>query len=255
MGDRDMTEEWPRYQKRWTDLSLKELVNFSRWMNEVLGYHPTVIGGWAVYFYNRRGLGSRDIDVLLPSWEIKHRVIDLYLKNNGYELREKAFGVAEWFKHLIPGDQSSETYLDVCTLQDRNLVHGSDAEIPWAIATEWQRSVKVEGKYDIYIPSPEPLLVLKAKAAWDRAYDIRSGGESEFLRDKLRKDRFDIASLLANTDQDTKLLISIVTKHGFAKMFDDAVSRALDDDQVAEQAGSKEFDRAKAAYKKVIGNL
>jgi hypothetical protein len=95
-----------RYNEKWMDLSLAELENFARWMNDILGYHPTIIGGWAVYFYNP-SMGSIDIDVILPSWEMRDRIINMYLKNNGYELREKAFGESEWVKLLEPDNPDS----------------------------------------------------------------------------------------------------------------------------------------------------
>ena len=110
-----MIEPFGRYKKKWTDLTLKELKNFVKWMNDILGYHPIIIGGWAIYFYSPK-MGSRDVDVVLPSWEMRDRIINSYLKNNGYEQRQIAFGVNEWIKLLDPEDPTSETYLDVCTL-------------------------------------------------------------------------------------------------------------------------------------------
>ncbi len=205
-------------------------------MNEILCYHPIIIGEWAVYFYNQGGLGSRDIDVLLPNWEMRDRVINTYLVNNGYELREKAFGEAEWVKFLEPGNTESETYLDVCTLQDKNIVHGRGSEIPWSIATEWQRDLKIEGT-NIFIPEPEPLLVLKAKAAWDRSYDLMKKGGDEFLRDKIRKDRFDILSILSNCEINQEIIIDIVSKFNFKECFDDTLVRALSEREVIERHG------------------
>jgi hypothetical protein len=251
MGDRDMNGEWPRYQKRWTDLSLKELANFAEWMNRMLGYNPTVIGGWAVYFYNPDGLGSRDIDVLLPSWEVKNRVADLYLRNNGYTLREKAFGVAEWIKFLEPGNESSETYLDICTVQDRNIVHGTEMELPWAIANRHQRKMNVGG-YDLYVPAPETLLLLKAKAAWDRAYDIRSGAGSDFLRDKVRKDRFDVLSLLANASVDLEWLHAMASEFRFTETLRNAVEMALGDDSVNGNPGIGNVQTAIRMGKEIV---
>jgi len=226
-----LNEIWKRYDRRLTDLSLKELVNFAEWMNRFLGYNPTIIGGWAVYLYNPRGLGSRDIDVLLPTWKIRDKVINVYMVNNEYELRERAFGVAEWVKLLEPGNPESESYIDVCTLQDKNLVHGRQTEIPWSIATKWQRSKRVE-QGEIFIPEPESLLVLKAKAAWDRSYDIMKGGGDSFLRDKVRKDRFDILSLLSTCQMKQEIIDEIVSEYEFKACFKDALLRAISDQDV-----------------------
>lgn len=222
-----MIEPWGRYAKKWTELSLKELKNFARWMNDILGYHPTIIGGWAVYLYNP-GMGSIDIDTVLPTREIRDRVINTYLKSNGYELRERAFGESEWVKLLEPGNPESETYLDVCTLQDKNIVHGKDIKIPWSIAIEWQRSIKIDD-VEIYIPEPEPLLVLKVKAAWDRSYDIEKIGGSPFLKDKFKKDRLDILSLLSKCELNQDIINKIILKYKFKECFEDTLSRTISD--------------------------
>jgi hypothetical protein len=237
------------------DLSLKELENFAKWMNDILGYQPTIIGGWAVYFYNPT-LGSIDIDVLLPTWEMRDRIINKYLKNNGYELREKAFGEAEWVKLLETDNPDSDTYLDVCTIQDKNLVHGKDIEVPWSIAFEWQKSKKVKSG-EIYIPDPEPLLVLKVKAAWDRSYDIEKSGGSLFLKDKLSKDRLDILSLISNCDIRQDIIKEIVLRYEFKGCFEDALGRIISDQLVLDRLDfeGEKIKNLKDRVKSIIDNL
>ncbi|MBN1539143.1 MAG: hypothetical protein JW939_03290 [Candidatus Thermoplasmatota archaeon] len=219
---------WARYDEKWTRLSFDEMINFSRWMNDLIGYFPTIVGGWAVFMYNQRGFGSRDIDVVIPTREMKGRVIDRYLMNNGYQVRKKAFGEMEWIKELEPGNPSSETYLDVCTLEDRNIVHGTDIEIPWKIAHDHQVMKELDGTM-IYVPSPEALLILKVKAAWDRNHDIQIGGGTPFLQDKVRKDRFDIVSILKSCSLEKELTARMVNAHHFEVYFKDAVARAISD--------------------------
>ena len=232
-----------RYDKKWTELSFRELVNFARWMNKIIGYHPTVIGGWAVYLYHK-GLGSRDIDVVLPRRNIKDKVINMYLGNNGYEIRTKTFGEDEWIKYLEPGNTASEIYLDVCTFEDNNLVHGADIEIPWAIVNDGEKDIKVDNA-DLHIPAPEVLLILKVKAAWDRAYDISQGSSSDFLRDKLRKDRIDVISILLNCELNTKSISKNVRKYRFEKYFIDAISRVSGDDFALQHHGIRGEKRKK----------
>jgi hypothetical protein len=240
MGSGDLSEPMERYNEKWMDLSLTELENFAKWMNDILGYHPTIIGGWAVYFYNP-SLGSIDIDVVLPSWEMRDRVINKYLKNNGYELREKAFGEEEWVKFLEADNQDSETYLDVCTRQDKNMVHGRDIEVPWSIAFDHQREQKVKSA-DIFIPDPEPLLILKVKAAWDRNYDIEKTGGSPFLKDKVKKDRWDILSLLSHYEMDQEIINEILLGTEFKECFNDALGRAISDKDILNRLGFQEKD-------------
>ncbi len=238
-----MSELWGRYDNKWTELSLKELANFAKWMNEILGHHPIIIGGWAVYFYNPTGLGSRDVDVIFPTWEMRDRVATLYLVNNGYELKRRAFGEAEWIKLLEPDNPDSETYLDICTLQDKNLVHGRKLEIPWSIATRWRHSVTMEGE-EIFIPDPEPLLVLKVKAAWDRNYDLMKKGGDTFLSDKIRKDRFDILSILSKCEINRNIVAEIVLKHEFKELFVETLGRVFSDYEVIERHGFTEHEIA-----------
>lgn len=43
--------------------SHKELTEFVEWFNKHKGFHPIIIGGWAVYHYNPY-FESKDIDVV-----------------------------------------------------------------------------------------------------------------------------------------------------------------------------------------------
>jgi hypothetical protein len=165
---------------------------------------------------------------------MKHRVVDQYLANNGYKVVKKAFGEMEWIKELEPGNEDSITYLDVCTLEDLNIVHGSNVILPWDIALRWQILKNIDG-IEFYIPSPEPLLVLKAKAAWDRNSDIQTTGGNPFLRDKVVKDRFDILSILFNCELDKEIIYGILKETEFTRFFKDAVAKAISD-HVAREA-------------------
>jgi hypothetical protein len=224
-------------------------------MNDILGYHPIIIGGWAVYFYSPK-MGSRDIDVVLPSWEMRDRIINLYLKNNGYELRPIAFGEAEWVKLLDPEDSNSETYLDVCTLQDKNMVKGREIEVPWAIARDRQRGKELEGT-EIYIPDPEPLFVLKVKAAWDRYFKITKEGKNGFIKDKLKKDRYDIISLLSECQLKQEIINEITYEYEFKDCFEDALSRAISDQEVIDRFHfeNDKIKNIKDKVKEILENL
>jgi hypothetical protein len=223
-----LMDGWDRYSKSWTGLSFSELSAFSFWMNRFIGYSPTIIGGCAVHFYNPAGLGSTDIDVVLPDRNARDLIINKYLASSGYELRKRAFGESEWVKRLAAGERTIEHFLDVCTLQDKNPVHGRDIEVPWSIAMKNQRAQHI-GSSELFIPGPEPLLVLKLKAAYDRAYDIKVGGGSPYLKDKLQKDRFDIVSLLVKCSFDLKMLEGIISDAEFEECAHEALSRAVSD--------------------------
>ena len=219
-----------------TDLSFQELGRFAKWMNRFIGYSPSIIGGWAVHFYNPEGLGSTDIDVVLPDRNARDRVMTAYLAANGYKLRKRAFGESEWVKELVAGERRIEHYLDICTLQDGNPVHGRELEVPWSIAILDQRKVRI-GDSELFIPRPEPLLILKLKAAWDRAHDISAGGGTPYLRDKLGKDRFDILSLILKTRVDALKVRRLASANGFVECARDALSRAVSDRSAIDRHG------------------
>ncbi|MDO8537998.1 MAG: hypothetical protein Q7S21_03885 [archaeon] len=52
------------YDKEITQKSFKELESTIKWFN-IHGFHPIIIGGWVAYYYVK-GIGSRDIDLILP---------------------------------------------------------------------------------------------------------------------------------------------------------------------------------------------
>ena len=236
MGRGALNGGFERYSNDVTDLSFQELGRFAKWMNRFIGYSPSIIGGWAVHFYNPEGLGSTDIDVVLPNRNTRDQVVTAYLSTNGYVLRKRAFGESEWVKEFVVGERRIEHYLDICTLQDRNPVHGRDIEVPWAIGTRKQRKVLI-GESELFVPEPEPLLILKLKAAWDRAYDISSGGGTPYLRDKLGKDRFDIVSLLLRCKIEIGLVRRLASDSGFAGCAKDALSRAVSDRAALDRHG------------------
>jgi len=47
------------YYDEMTTATYKELLRVGGWFNRFAGYHPVIVGGWAVFHYNPKGLGSR----------------------------------------------------------------------------------------------------------------------------------------------------------------------------------------------------
>ena len=75
-------DEW--YRKEITEASYNELITLTKWINEIYGYYPFIIGGWAVYSYSK-SLGSRDIDIVFPTKESVEKVLMPYYKMRGYK--------------------------------------------------------------------------------------------------------------------------------------------------------------------------
>ena len=83
------------YYEEITKESYLELIELCKWLNEVYGHHPVIIGGWAVHFHYPT-LGSRDIDILFSERRLKHIVVDKYLSSHGY--RSEGIFTKEYFK-------------------------------------------------------------------------------------------------------------------------------------------------------------
>lgn len=210
------------YYEELSTATYQELGRVGQWFNRFVGYHPVLIGGWAVHYYNPAGLGSRDVDLVFPDRKIKDRVVNQYLMTQGYE-RERRSEFEEEYVLLVKTSKRVErVYLDVVTVQDANRVHGSDVELPWRLALDHNRPARI-GETDFYVPDPEILLLLKAKAALDREYDAKRAYDPFYLQQKSWKDYYDMASLLKHCEFDVRLIERILAKHGFESHFSKAV--------------------------------
>ncbi|MDG6962210.1 MAG: hypothetical protein JRN13_03050 [Nitrososphaerota archaeon] len=188
--------------------SYDELVSFIRHYR----HHgtPTIIGGWAVWFYNPY-FGSIDIDVVGPSYKGEfYRIIEEYEHTHGYQTAPTdLFGVeAIASKPIISeGKKVGDMEIDACSFEqpgagefheDRSLT------LPYSLCNEPgnKREVKIARDCVCYAPSKALLTMFKVKAYRDRSYDIRSKGATMnperlvWLRTKVAKDATDIIALL-----------------------------------------------------------
>jgi len=189
--------------------SYQELVSLLKWFS-LFGPIPTIIGGWAVYFYNSY-FGSIDIDIVGPSHQ--GRFIDLierYQRRHGYEFKPKdqlGLEVTTRKPVIKNGKVIGYMEIDACTFEDpkpRSFHEDSHKHLPYSLTAEkqYQTEVKLEEDAICYIPNKSLLLLYKIKAARDRAHDLRTKGTTmqpvqvERLRGKITKDRADIIALL-----------------------------------------------------------
>ena len=237
------------YYEEITTATYWELNRVGAWFNRLFGYHPVLVGGWAVFHYNPAGLGSRDVDLIFPDRRIKDRTVNQYMLTHGYE-RERRSEFEE--NYVLPVTTSrgvERVYLDVATVQDANRVHGADIELPWSLAYDHQVPAKV-GDTDFYVPSPEVLLLLKAKAALDREYDAKRVFDPFLLQQKAWKDYYDIASLLKTCEFDGGLIALLLGAHGFESHFRTAMSALSRKRSVMERHGMRWMD-----LRKKLGDL
>jgi len=180
---------------------------------------PTIIGGWAVYFYNSY-FGSVDIDLVSPSFRgCFSNIIERYQRVYGYEiLNVDILGLQIIARKPVISGSRLVGYIeiDACSTDDPNAPkfhENTDKQLPFSLCFEddYRREVKLSDKAYCYIPCKSLLLLYKLKALRDRTYDLKTKGailpEDRVirLRDKIVKDKADIIALLDSNPKDFKI--------------------------------------------------
>jgi len=189
--------------------SYDELVSLLKWFY-LFGPIPTIIGGWAVYFYNSY-FGSIDIDIVGPSHQGRFvELIERYERTHGYEsIARDQLGLEVTSRKPVIQNGRVIGYMEIgaCTFEDPksgNFHEDSNKQLKYSLTAkkQHQKEVKLEEDAICIIPSKPLLLLYKIKAARDRAYDLKTGGtimepaKLERLRGKVTKDRADLLALL-----------------------------------------------------------
>lgn len=209
------------YTNEITKASFKELINLTKWINEKYGYHPVVIGGWAVYFY-ARSLGSRDIDLVFPDRRSTDKVLILYYKTMGY--KSEGLFSKSYYKEIKTKKGSERIILDACSLSNKNILHeNKNVEIPWNLTVKYYDNWQIEKGINIQIPQKELLLMYKIKALCDRRYDLKhksiSTVDRDYINSKIWKDEHDIIEL-SKLNLDNDKLELLLNQNNFKKYFE-----------------------------------
>ncbi len=155
-----------------------------------------LIGGWAVHSYNA-WYGSIDIDLITDA-KGKKRLIDRLVNERGFE----RFRMGDDLRGLRKNVANNQwVIIDLGTRGKHDPFEGTGYYLDYTLLdgnVEWREVTR-----GAVLPVPErtTLLVLKAKAAWDRNYRLRNGTspDSAWEWGKLHKDRGDILALLDPT--------------------------------------------------------
>ncbi len=155
-----------------------------------------LIGGWAVHSYNA-WYGSIDIDLITDA-KGKKRLIDRLVNERGFE----RFRMDDDLRGLRKNVANNQwVIIDLGTRGKHDPFEGTGYYLDYTLLdgnVEWREVTR-----GAVLPVPErtTLLVLKAKAAWDRNYRLRNGTspDSAWEWGKLHKDRGDILALLDPT--------------------------------------------------------
>lgn len=240
------------YSRDITDETLKELVNFISWYNNVYGHEPLIVGGWAAWAYHG-GLGSKDIDVVFPGAAAKQMTLSSYFTSNGYaEKRDVDFFDFEFAKiRKTKGKQSVEVVVDAVSLDRFVTVSGTDVRIPWGLTEKHKRKHSFGKDAEAYIVDPELLLVYKIGALAGRDYLLRTGSLSRrrHYQSKLWKDARDVLGILENCTLDSRKV------HGFVDSCDlkDIIAPAFSiASSYLDTGQQKEFQRL---WKQLFSNI
>lgn len=188
--------------------SYRELINLLKYFRHFGS--PTVIGGWAVYFYNSY-YGSVDIDIVGPSMLGQfNSVLDNYVRDYKYTIIQlDDFGLQTTaHKDVFHGDEKvGAIEIDAATLEEKEAIkfHEDRSKVlPYSLCADDKLRIEVTIEKDCfcYIPSKTLLLLYKIKAWRDRAFDVRTKGATmladrlAWLQAKVAKDQSDIIAIL-----------------------------------------------------------
>ena len=178
------------------DASLAELAEIFHWVyaRENPEDPATVlIGGWAVYCYNP-WYGSVDIDLVTSAGTRQHLMRHLETERGFIRRRNPPFrnSVAK----ILPS--GGEIIIDFIPKNTKNRFEGRTEQCPLTLLHGRTAQKEIAPGFSVTIPERSLLLLLKMKAAWDRAYRIQEGisHNADWENGKLRKDRADILSLI-----------------------------------------------------------
>jgi len=198
-------DEW--YTKEITEASYKELIELTMWINTAYGYHPFIIGGWAVYSYTK-SLGSRDIDMVFPTKTSVEKVLMPYYQMRGY--KEEGVFSKSFYLEVKTEKGIEKIMLDACSLSNHNTLHeNKDIEIPWDLTQRYYQEWTMHKNAMVQVPHIELLLIYKIKALCDRRYDLHhtslSAINKSYINSKIWKDEYDITTLSKSTIDKEKI--------------------------------------------------
>jgi len=187
------------------DASLAELAEIYRWVHDRESTENPVtilIGGWAVYCYSP-WYGSIDIDLVTNAGTRQHLMRHLETTRGFIKRRNPPFRNS--VVKVIPPD--GEIIIDFIPKNEKNCFEGLDETCPMNLLNGRTFVKEISPAISVTIPERSLLLLLKLKAAWDRAYRVQEqkSDREDWEKGKLRKDRADILALIDPANGGTEL--------------------------------------------------
>lgn len=235
------------------EASLWELAEIYRWVHdrERPGDHVTVlIGGWAVYCYNP-WYGSIDIDLVTNAGTRQHLM--RYLENARGFVKRRNPPFRNSIVKIIPPD--GEIIIDFIPRNHSSCFEGRDETCPMSLLQGKTVLKEISPGFLVTVPERSLLLLLKLKAAWDRAHRIEehTSHDEDWEEGKLRKDRADILSLIDPTNGGTELdlmfLADMIHRYAFLT---EILTIIPDDRDALQMYGNMNRDAAQRAIGDVL---
>ncbi len=219
----------------------KEFETFVKWYNEKLGFHPIIIGGWAVDYYNDY-YGSKDVDVIFEAKRaIYETPLNQFLAVNGYKLAPRDDFTETFKKEVKAGKQTAEIDIDAADVTRANQFHANNKKsLPYSLCTKHciEVSKKVGDATLIYrVPRLELLTAYKIKAYHDRNFELTNPDNArqiQYYASKRDKDGSDIIALLdsKNTRNHARIkptvLNTLIQQHDMKKEAKEVLSMMLE---------------------------
>lgn len=227
------------YDKESTTASYAELKKLLQFLTDLGAPHPTIIGGWAVYAYEK-GSGSRDIDIVMVSEEdaIQH-LYNHYFPAHNFNVKKIGLFPDHWEKIVETNDGPRDIITDVF-YGDKNWkdVVNLGLEFSWGWTLEFQETRDIDG-LEIIVPKKELLLITKMMAAVARSKENDIAPHFR-LPPKISKDYQDVARMTigktldldfykeyakkSNADQYVNEFLSKYKQEEFSKILSDLKS-------------------------------
>lgn len=219
--------------------SFAELRFLIRWLEERSepGAPPEAIlvGGWAVYAYNPYQ-GSYDIDLVTNS-RTRKSLMYLLTSKRGFRKELDPFSGRKGV--VLETPRGRPIRIDFAYMSKEDTFEGRGDMLPMELVVTNSSVVNVGG-WRIPLPSRTMLIVLKAKAAWDRRWRLDNKGSTRpsLEAEKLAKDGADIMAIVDSIEGvDTVgigLLGRVLERYPF---LEDALRRVGDDPREVETYG------------------
>jgi hypothetical protein len=151
-----------------------------------------LVGGWAVYAYNPYQ-GSYDIDLVTNS-DTRGSLMHMLTSERGFVKEPDPFSGRKGVVLQTP--RGRPVRIDFAYVSGEDPFEGRGDTLPMGLVVANSSVVEVGG-WMIPLPSRTMLMVLKAKAAWDRRWRLDNGRSTDpsLEAEKLAKDGADIMAI------------------------------------------------------------